>query len=589
MLRVCRAATRLFPLPLLIIAMLNPSAAEAQALPPGWTGANVGSPSLSGRATYSGATFNVEGTGIRIGYAADQFYYVYKRITGDVTIVARVASIEYTHRSAKAGVMIRESLTGDSRHALALVTPARGIGFHRRTTTGGRTTGTNVSGAAPVWLRLVRSGSTFKASRSNNGTTWTTIASATIPMKSTVYVGLAVSSYNPSQRATGMFTNVSVKGTLLTPPTVTLTAPIGLTYTAPGTVILSAMASDPDGVARVEFYANNALLATDSTSPYWYTWTGVAAGTYSLKAVARDTRGAVATTASRTISVIGAGSNSPPSISLTAPAAGSTYVAPASVAISANAADANGSIARVDFYAGSTLVGSDTTSPHSITWSNAPAGSFSLTAVARDNQGATTRSSARNIAISASTTNTPPTASLTAPAAGSTYLAPASLTIGASAADANGSIARVDFYAGSTLVGSDTTSPYSVTWSNVPAGSFSLTAVARDNQGATTRSAARAITVSTLAIPKRAIFTASPDHSTITRYQLDIFTAGTSPGSARPIAGQNLGKPSVINGDCTVDIAATISALPGGKYYATVVAIGSTGTSTRAVSGVFAR
>jgi hypothetical protein len=200
------------------------------------------------------------------------------------------------------------------------------------------------------------------------------------------------------------------------------------------------------------------------------------------------------------------------------------------------------------------------------------------------------RSAARIITVKAgSTSNTPPTVSLTAPATGSTYVAPASVTIAANAADANGTIARVDFFAGSTLIGTDTTSPYSVNWKNAPAGSFSIVAVARDNAGATTTSAARGISIATPPMPKKAVFSPSPSHATVTQYNLDIFTAGANPATASPIAKRNLGKPSVVNGACTVDISTTISALPGGNYFATVVAVGSGGTSTRAVSPTFAR
>ena len=60
--------------------------------------------------------------------------------------------------------------------------------------------------------------------------------------------------------------------------------------------------------------------------------------------------------------------------------------------VSANASDTDGTIAAVEFYAGCTLIGSDTSSPYSVSWSNAPAGTHTLTAVARDNAGATTTS-----------------------------------------------------------------------------------------------------------------------------------------------------------------------------------------------------
>ena len=72
--------------------------------------------------------------------------------------------------------------------------------------------------------------------------------------------------------------------------------------------------------------------------------------------------------------------------------------------------------------------------------------------------------------------NQPPTAALTAPANGATFTAPATITINATASDTDGTVTRVDFFQGTTQIGSDTTSPYSFTWSNVPAGTYSLTA-----------------------------------------------------------------------------------------------------------------
>ena len=92
--------------------------------------------------------------------------------------------------------------------------------------------------------------------------------------------------------------------------------------------------------------------------------------------------------------------------------------------------------------------------------------------------------------------NTAPTVSIASPANGATFTAPASITITASAADSDGSVAQVDFYAGSTLIGTATAAPFSVSWNNAAAGSHALTAAATDNLGATTTSAAVSITVS---------------------------------------------------------------------------------------------
>ncbi len=107
--------------------------------------------------------------------------------------------------------MIRESLAANSRNAFMLVTPGGTRAFQRRSSTGGSTTRTvGASGTAPVWLRLVRQGSTFTGYQSANGTSWTSTGSATISMTSSVYVGMAVGSRVDSTLATATFTNVQV-------------------------------------------------------------------------------------------------------------------------------------------------------------------------------------------------------------------------------------------------------------------------------------------------------------------------------------------------------------------------------------------
>lgn len=97
--------------------------------------------------------------------------------------------------------------------------------------------------------------------------------------------------------------------------------------------------------------------------------------------------------------------------------------------------------------------------------------------------------------IGSCSSNASPTVSITSPSNGASFTAPANLTINATASDSDGSIASVQFFQGSTLLGTDTSSPYSFTWSNVAAGSYSLTARATDNAGAVTTSAAMSITV----------------------------------------------------------------------------------------------
>jgi len=224
-------------------------------------------------------------------------------------------------------------------------------------------------------------------------------------------------------------------------------------------------------------------------------WASPPAGSHSLTAKATDSTGAVTTSAARTITV--SATNIAPTVALSAPANNAKYLQPAAITVSATASgpEANDPIAKVEFYAGATLVGTDTSSPFSVSWASPPAGVHTLTAKAYDGQGGVTTSAARTVTIS--TNNVPPSVSLTAPTAGSSYTAPASITLAATAADSDGSIAAVEFYNGTALVGSGTLSggSHTFTWNNVAAGNYSLRARAVDNQGASTDSAPVAVTV----------------------------------------------------------------------------------------------
>ena len=371
-------------------------------LPAGWTGADIGQPAVAGSARHNTGTFTVDGAGVDIWDTTDQFQYVYRQFTGDIEIISRVVSLENSDEFAKAGVMVREALTGNAAHISMVVTPGRGGNVYERPAAGNVTSGTPTGApGAPYWVRLERRGTVvtaFQSSDGVNGRRWDTMTMAT----ATMYVGLAVTSHNASTVATGVFDNVVVR----TP------APV----------------------------------------------------------------------------------------------------------------------------------------------------------------------------------NQAPTAALTAPANGATFPAPATVTMTANASDTDGTIARVDFFQGTTLVGSDTTSPYSVTWNNVAAGTYSLTAVAQDDDGAATTSAARTITVGNPPSSRRAVFVASSNHNTaVTRYVLEIFASGANPNTATPVATRDLGKPPVSSGECDVDVTSTINSLPPGQYIATVTAVGSGGSVRSAPSAAFNR
>ena len=174
-------------------------------------------------------------------------------------------------------------------------------------------------------------------------------------------------------------------------------------------------------------------------------------------------------------------SNPLPTVSVSTSA--TTAIAPASITLTSTAADADG-IAKVDFYNGTTLLGTDATSPYSYAWNNLSIGSYAITALTTDTKGGVALSAAVTVKVNTAAVNQLPTVSLTSPANNVNVNAPASLAITAVASDGDGTISKVDFYSGNILLGSDATSPFNYTWTNVATGTYSITAKATDNEGA---------------------------------------------------------------------------------------------------------
>ena len=182
------------------------------ALPSPWVTSDIGSPGAVGSASRSAnGVFTLAGAGADIWDNADAFRYVYQTATGDCDVTARVTAIGNTNAWAKAGVMIRETLAAGSRHAMAVVTPGSGVSFQRRTATNGGSAHTTTSGlVAPYWVRVTRVGDVFTAYYSPNGTSWTSMGSATIAMSTSVYIGLPLTSHVSGTLCTATLDNVTV-------------------------------------------------------------------------------------------------------------------------------------------------------------------------------------------------------------------------------------------------------------------------------------------------------------------------------------------------------------------------------------------
>ncbi|HEY6865394.1 MAG TPA: Ig-like domain-containing protein, partial [Burkholderiales bacterium] len=282
-------------------------------------------------------------------------------------------------------------------------------------------------------------------------------------------------------------TSAPVRVILNAAPTVSVASPrADAKFNAPASIPLRAMATDADGsIVRVDFYQGQVLIGSAGAAPFEFEWTSVAAGKYSVTAVATDDRGATSTSSAVAVSV-----NAPPAVSITAPADGAVYLAPGTVAITASASDADGAVTKVEFFQGATLIGTATAAPYSVTLSGLGSGTYPITAVATDDAGASTTSAVIAVRINAA-----PTVTLTKPADGAKFTAPADITITASAADLDGNVAKVEFFRGDTLITTLTAAPYSFTLTGVPQGAYSLTAVITDDLGAVTTSDPVSVTV----------------------------------------------------------------------------------------------
>jgi regulation of enolase protein 1 (concanavalin A-like superfamily) len=354
-------------------------------------------------------------------------------------------------------------------------------------------------------------------------------------------------------------------------------------YTGGLSADTAGSAAGPPGWVRLTRSGN---LVTAYQSTDGVNWTKIGSDSVELTdpvyvgiaATSHDTSATTTVTADHFSAQVTSQTNQPPSVTLAT--AGTSFTAPATISLTATASDPENQLARVEFYDGSTLLSTDTTSPYSFSWTNVSAGSYSLTAVAYDAQGASATSAAVSVQVT-SQTNQPPTVTLATN--GASFSAPATIALTATASDPENQLARVQFYSGSTLLSTDTTAPYSFSWTNVPAGTYSVTAVAVDAQGASTRSAPVAIVVSTVTSSNiyLAFTTTAQDESLATGYVVEVFSATANVSTATPLATQSIGKPTLdSSGNAQVDITTLYNGLAVGNYQMAVRVDSSAGSAT---------
>ncbi|MDY7228175.1 Ig-like domain-containing protein [Hyalangium rubrum] len=269
-------------------------------------------------------------------------------------------------------------------------------------------------------------------------------------------------------------------------PTVSITSPAHNAQVQ-GTVAVTATAADNYEVRRVEFYVDGILIGSDVGAPYQQNWnsTNMANGAHTLTAKAYDAGGRVGTSAS----VVVYTDNTPPTATLTAPAQGALLRG--SAQLTATASDAQG-VARVEFYDGATLIGTDTASPYALSWNTASAadGAHTLSVKAYDIAGNVRTS----VSVGVTVDNTGPTTALTAPAPDAHLRK--GLMLSASASDTHG-VSKIEYYVDATLLGtySSTSSMHLWDTQGVADGAHTLTVKAYDSLGNVTTSAGVAVIV----------------------------------------------------------------------------------------------
>jgi len=246
---------------------------------------DIGAVAAAGSLSQSGGVYTVRGSGATIGGKIDEFHYAWQPLAGNGEIVARVASLTAVQTWARAGLMLRETLTATSRHAIMYLTVGAGTVFQRRTSTGG-STGPNTAGApspvAPYWLRLTRQGNVITGYASADGITWTQRGTVTLSgLPATVYIGLAVTSNSDGNFATAVFDNLRLLGS--TPDSAPPTVPSGLTATAVSAsqinLAWSPSTDTGSGIAGYRIYRNGGTTPIATTTATSYSNTGLTPST----------------------------------------------------------------------------------------------------------------------------------------------------------------------------------------------------------------------------------------------------------------------------------------------------------------------
>jgi regulation of enolase protein 1 (concanavalin A-like superfamily) len=554
-----------------------------EALPSPWVGADIGTPSPAGMASFDGQSFTMSAGGVDIWDTSDQFHFVYQPISGDVDIVARIDSLAAADQWSKIGVMIRADLTDSSAHAFAMLSGANGLLFQQRPQPGSSSMATGGDmAAAPVWVRLTRAGTTVTGYSSPDGGSWQQIDSATIALGQTAYVGLAITSHNPGSAAQAV-----VSQTTVTPASTTLSVPAGQQDADIGSPAIAGSATFAQGVYTISAAGTDIWNTSDQ---FHYVYQPVS-GDVDIVAHVKSLQ--VANPWSKAGVMVRESLDPDARHAMALMSAANGYAFEWRLDIGGFSSSIHAGAGRAPAWVRLVRTGSSFQafkSTDGVSWRSMGVETVPMTdpvyvglAVTSHTASSSTTAVFDKVTITqpGAPPNQPPVVTLTSPATATQYTAPATIPVAATASDPQNQLTRVDFLANATRIGSLTAPPFAMTWSSVPSGTYSLTAVAYDAAGLSATSAAATIMITgaPLQPPRFAVFQASPDNDTLVNsYRLDIFSNGADPATATPVATSDLGKPAPdASGTITVDCGTFLAALAPATYVATVSAVGAGG------------
>ena len=232
----------------------------AEALPAGWTGADIGTVPLAGESGRRAARWVLRGAGTDIGSTADSFRFVHTPLVGDGTVTARLRSQETGKTASKLGVMMRAGTAANAAHAHLGWRGDDRMEVVRRATVGGTSTSTlSAAGVRAEWVRIRRLGDTFTPATSVDGVTWTPLGAAQIlVMPASIPVGLALTSNDATNWDEGQAESLVVRQD--TVPTITAPADQSLTISTSSSPLAATVDDTGTAVADLTLTATSSNL-----------------------------------------------------------------------------------------------------------------------------------------------------------------------------------------------------------------------------------------------------------------------------------------------------------------------------------------